>query len=328
VLTLDENSQGTLTFDDIQNRNLLAHYDGVEIILKSDTETDGFEQVAYSYALPIAGIQYVRQLLVSSPMTPQQVALIQGIVSNTQLMDKTAQEMLSAYENEDEAGIQENAEVIMNLLVGSQSQQHKDWNGDRQVIDPGDGYGILINVDNLGYVQAIYSHADYVANSPGASQNMIVNGENVKICAQNLAQWAAQLRDQTLTILTSDSSDLGQPVRTSVTLADQMLNGVDQDNDGQIGAVTNECGVQTSYEYSYRMADMPLLPVNLMDTPTPTPTFSAFITPTKTSRQQPAATSPNITVPNTSPPNTPVPPDPPNPQPTQKPPKPTKTPKK
>ena len=328
TLLLDENGQGTLTYEDGQNRNLLAYYDGVEITIKSDTETDEFEQVAYSYNLPTAGLQYVRQLLVSFSMVPQQVALIQGIYSNTQLIDKTAKEMLSAYENGNETGIQENAEAIMNLLVGSQSQQHKDWNGDGLITDPGDSYGLLINADNLGYVQAIYSHADYVANSPGASPNMIVNGENVKICAQNLAQWASQLRDHILTILTSDSSDLRQPIRDSAALANQMLNGVDQDNDGQIEAIANECGVQTSYEYSYRMADMPLLPVNLIDTPTPTPTFSILIAPTRTPIRQPGATSPNITVPNTSPPNTPVPPNPPNPQPTQKPPKPTKTPKK
>ncbi|HKY56002.1 MAG TPA: hypothetical protein VJM08_16930, partial [Anaerolineales bacterium] len=279
----------------------------------------------------------VRQLLVSFSMVPQELPLVQGISANIQLIDKAAQEMLSNYENGDEAGTQENAEAIMNLLVGSQSQQHKDWNGDGQITDPGDGYGLLINTDNLGYIQAIYSHADYVANSPGASPNMITNGESVKLCAQNLAQWASQLKNQTLIILTSDSSDLGQPVRDSAVLAEQMLNGIDQNNDGHIEAVANECGVLTSYEYAYRMADMPLLPVNRIDTPTPTPTFPFFIAPTSTSRRQPVATSPNITVPNTSPPNTappntsppntPIPQNSPNPQPTQKEPKPTKTPK-
>jgi hypothetical protein len=139
---------------------------------------------------------------------------------------------------------------------------------------------------------------------------MIVNGENVKVCAQNLALRAAQLRDHVLTILNSDSEDLDQPVRDSTALADQMLNGMDVDNDGEIEAVANECGVQTSYDYAYRMADMPLLPVNLIDTPTPTPTFSIFAIPTNTSGR-PGATSPNIpntSPPNTAPPNTPVPP--------------------
>ena len=56
---------------------------------------------------------------------------------------------------------------------------------------------------------------------------------------------------------------------------------------------------------------MPLLPVNRIDTPTPTPTFSIFVAPTNTSVRQPNATSPNVpntSQPNTAPPNTPVPP--------------------
>jgi len=310
VLVLDEIGQGSLTYNDNLSRNLLANYEGVEITIRSSTESDGSEQLAYSYTLPATGLQYVRQLLVSFSLAPQQVALIQGIFVNTQLLDQVAKAMLSAHQMGDQAGIQENAEAIMNLLVGSQSQQHKDWNGNNQITDQGDGYGFLINADNLGYIQAIYSHADYVSNSPGASPAMIVNGENIKVCAQNLALWAAQLRDHILTILSPDSADSDQPVRDSAALANQMLNGMDLDNDGEIEAVANECGVLASYEYAYHMADMPLLPVNLIDTPTPTPTFSIFAIPTNTSGR-PGATSPNIpntSPPNTAPPNTPVPP--------------------
>ncbi len=325
ILLLQANGQGTLTFDDDQNRNLLATFDGVEITIKSDTDSESkaFEQVAYSYTLPATGLQYVRQLLVSFSLLPQQAALIQGLSTNTQLIDQAADEMLDAYENRDEAGIRENAEAIMNLLVGGQSQHHKDWDDNGQITDPGDGYGFLINADNLGYVQAIYAHADYVSNSPGASQNMITNGETIKNCAQNLAQWASQLRDHTLAILTSDSSDLGLPVRTSAALADQILNGVDADNDGNIESVSNECGVLAAYEHAYRMVDMPLLPVNSIDTPTPTATLSIFIAPTRTSVRPP-----NDSPPDDSLANTPVPPDNTNPKPTKRPPRPTKTPKK
>ncbi|HET9904988.1 MAG TPA: protein kinase, partial [Anaerolineales bacterium] len=258
LLEIDENGQGTLTYTDAENRNLLALYDGVEIRIKPDADADinGVEQVAYSYTLPNAGLQYARQLMVSISILPQQVALIHGISANSQLMSKTGEELLSAYENGDEAGVQENAEAMMNLMVGSKSAQHKDWNGDGQISDPGDGYGFLINGDNLGYIQALYSYADYVANSPGASLNMISNGENLKVCAQNLSQWTAQLRDHAQTILTSDSTDVASPVRDSAAMAVRILNGIDEDNDGVIEAVSGECGVLSSYEFAYRMLDM------------------------------------------------------------------------
>ena len=296
ILVLDENGRGVLTFNDRPAQNLLAAYDRVEVTIKpkAGSDTNGFQQIAYAYTLPESGLKFIRDLLVSSRLAPEQVALIQGLSANTKLIDQTARDMQVAYENEDEAGTRKRAEDLINLLAGSRSEDHKDWNGDGKATDLGDGYG-LFNENNLGYIQAVYSHADYAANSPGASRNMIVNGERVKVCAENLAQWVLQLRESVLTILNSTSfSDMDKPVRDSVALADQILNGVDQDDNGTIEPASGECGVRTTYEYAYYMADMPLLPVNPLDTPTatstpsPTATGSTFITrPTNTSTRPP-----------------------------------------
>ena len=328
ILELDENGKGTLTFDDSQKQNLLAVYDGVELTIKpnKDSTPDVSERIAYSYTLPEAGLQYIRRLLVSFPMTPKQIALMQGISANTRLIDEASREMLGAYENGDNTSTKGSAEAILNLLVGAESQEHKDWNQDGLTTDPGDGYGFLLNGDNLGYIQAVYSHADYAVNSPGASQNMIVNGESVKTCAQNLAGWASQLQDRVSTIITSDTSaDLDGPIHDSVALAGKILNGLDEDNNGKIDPVSGECGMLTAYEHAYRMADMPLLPVSPFDTPTPTATSSTFIRPTSTS-----VSAPNIS--QNTPQSTQAPPpgnnpNPNNPKPTKKPPRPTRNPK-
>lgn len=324
ILALDKNGKGTLTFNDTQNQNLLAVYDGVELTIKPNTDStpNASERIAYSYTLPEGGLQYVRNLLVSFPMTPEQAALIQGIAANIRLIDQASRQMLTAYENGGSTETKQSAESVLNLLVGAQSPEHKDWNHDGQITDPGDGYGLLLNGDNLGYIQAIYSHVDYAVNSSGASQNMIVNGESVKTCAQNLAGWASQLQERVSVILTSDSStDLNAPIHDAAAIADKMLNGSDKDNSGKIEPVSGECGMLTAYEYTYRMADMPLLPVNPLGTPTPTSTSSGFIQPTNT-----AIRPPNTAQDTPRPQNTSAPP--PNPQPTKKPPKPTKTPKK
>jgi len=338
ILVLDENGRGVLAFDDRQDQNLLAAYDRVEVTTKpkAGSDTNGFQQIAYAYTLPASGLEYIRRLLVSSPLAPKQVPLIQGLSATTKLIDQTAREMLSAYENGDQSGTRESAEGIINLLAGSRSQEHKDWDGDGQITDPGDGYGLWLNSDNLGYIQAVYSHADYAANSPGASQNMIVNGEHVKVCAQNLAEWAPQLRERALTILDSTSlSDMDKPVHDSVALADQILNGVDQDDNGTIEPASGECGVRTAYEYAYYMADMPLLPVNPLDTPTatatasPTSTGSFFIRPTNTSTRPPNTQNTPVPATNNPPSNPTNPPSNPTdpPPPTDKPKKPTHTPR-
>jgi len=335
ILVLDENGRGTLTFQDSQHQNLLGLYDKVEIVIKpkADSSGNGFEQIAYSYTLPEAGLEFVRRLLVSSSLAPGQIALIQGLATNARLIDQTTREMLSAYESQDQTETRKDAEAILNLLTGNESQEYKDWNGDGQTADPGDGYGLSLNGDNLGYIQAVYSHADYASNSPGASQNMIVNGERVKLCIQNLAQWVPQLREHLLAIFNSTSlSDMDTPVHDSAAQADQMLNGVDQDDNGKIEPTSGECGVLTAYDYAYYMADMPLLPVNPLDTPTVTVTSSLTVTlspfaiPT-TNTPVPQPNIRNTPVPATNnPPSHPTNP-PNNPAPTQKPKKPTHTPR-
>ncbi|HEX9389518.1 MAG TPA: protein kinase [Anaerolineales bacterium] len=349
VLHVDENGKGELTFDDPQDRDLLAYYDQVEITIEPNAVSDpnGSPGIAYAYALPEAGIPYLRGLMVSFPGIPEQVGLIHGLNKNVKLIDEAGRDMLSDYENGNEAGARQNAESIINILVGNQSPDHKDWDGDGQVTDPGDGYGLFLNGNNLGYFQAVYSYADYAVNSPGASRNMIVNGEDVKVCSENLARWAPELRNDISTIFNAASlSELAQEIQRSAELADQMLNGVDKNEDGEIEPTSEECGVLVAYESTYHMADMPLLPVTAnplaqgaltptAQTATPATPLSPFMgTPTKqpgqnalpmtvapTSQSQPTSPSNNNNQPKPTkkpkPTDRPNPPNPgPNPHPT------------
>jgi hypothetical protein len=196
--------------------------------------------------------------------------------------------MLSAYESGNAAVVLHNAEAMMNLLVGNQNPDYRDWNRNGQIADAGDGFGLLLNGNNLGYIQAVYSQADYAANTPGATQKMITHGGDVKTCVQNLASWAPELRDHLSTIITASSNvNLEAPIRDTAALTDRMLNGVDANNNGRIEAIPGECGVLSTYEFAYYMADMPLLPVSTFLTyltgtpPTPTP-MGTFINITGT----------------------------------------------
>lgn len=297
ILRVDGNGKGELTFSDPQNQNLLATYSAVEITLEQSPGPDpnAGANVAYAYALPEAGLAYMRRLLVTDPSISEQVGLIQGLTSNAELVNEAARQMLDNRQNGDEAAVKQRAESIMNLLVGNENRQdHKDWNSDGRVTDPGDGYGFLLNGDNLGYIQAVYSHADYAINSAGATRNMIVNGENVKVCTQNLAGWVPELRDHMSAILNAPSLEgMDAIIQRSADLAEQMLNGIDLDENGRIDPVSEECGARVAYDYAYHMADMPLLPVtvdslatSIAGSATVPPAFtstpSSFIFPTPT----------------------------------------------
>jgi serine/threonine protein kinase len=353
ILSLDSNGKGTLVFPDPQDLNLIARFDHVEITLEPNPDLDSASsgQVAYSFTQPAEGYVHVRYLLSSFPNAPQRIGLIQGLSWDSKIINETADKMLASLERGDNAGVRKKAESIMNLLAGSQSQDYKDWNKDGGLTDASDGYGLLLNGDNLGYIQAVYAEADYAANTPGATQKMIVNGEDVKICVQNLAQWIPQLQTQLSTILTSaPGTDLEQPVRAAAALAKQIADGTDLDGNGKIDPLVGEGGTQTAYEFAYYMADMPILPVGLTPTanalgtitiPTATSTLprgsststkttegiqQSTPTPQQTSAQ-PSSTQPVSTQPApTQPPSTHAPP----PRPTDKPkptPKPTDEPK-
>ena len=297
TLSIDSGGRGELTYDDPQARNLLSVYQGVEITVVPSASSSDPPRLAYAFTLSNPGLAYLRGLMVSFPTTPQQTSLINGLMENAESMDQAAREMLDAYQNDNETGIRENAEAMLNMLVGDQSPDYQDWNMDGQVRDPGYGYGFLLNGDQIGYIQAVYSHADYAVHSPGASRNMIVNGENVKACAQNLARWAPELRQHLLTILHGEVlSEKDVEVQRSAELASQMLSGIDLNENGGVEPIPGECGALVANEYTYRMADMPLLPVAAEEiaTPSQTTTPSALILATSTKREQvqpPAATA-------------------------------------
>src|SRR6185436_4422438 len=120
----------------------------------------------------------------------------------------------------DKSGALKKGEEALNLLAGAQGGDHKDWDRSGKIDDESDGYGLLLNGSSFGYIQAVYAEADYTVSTSGATQFMIENGEVVKTCAQNLAQWTPQLRNLLLTILTSTSdSEISGAIKDLVTLA-------------------------------------------------------------------------------------------------------------
>ena len=204
----------------------------------------------------------MRHLLFSFGATPQQIGFIRGLDTDTTLLNELARQMLDSFRAGDEPALGLHAEQTLNVIVGSQSQDHRDWNADGSIDDPGDGYGLLLNGENLGYIQGTFTHANLSLSSPDATSNMLIHGEHVKFCAVNLSEWTPQLRDQLIAILESpfDSPDLEQMIREAVALTEQLRNGIDINGDENIDPIAGEGGVITAYEHAYYMADMVILP--------------------------------------------------------------------
>ena len=264
VIAFDPQNQGSLAFVDKEGQNLLGKYRTVEITREPDPDPspNSSNDVAFSASLPPDGLTHIRHLLVSFNATPEKTGFIRGLDADTRLLHESAQQMLASLEAREEAGVDLHAERMLNLILGSQSEEYRDWNGDGTVDDPGDGYGLLLNGENLGYIQGTFTHANLSLTSPDTTQNMLTHGTHVKDCATNLDGWTAQLRDQLRAILNApfDSPELEGMVREAVALADKIRNGIDVNGNENIEPVSGEGGAVTAYEHAYYMADMVIIP--------------------------------------------------------------------
>lgn len=276
ILVLDENGKGELIFKQPEGVNLISLYDSVELTMEPNPDDDPRSSglVAYSFTLPEAGLTHVRYVLSSFPSTPEKKALIQGLYSNIDIIHDLAQEMQKASDDNVQTTVSLNAEAILNIIVGDQSPNHKDWNNDGQIDDPGDGFGLVLNGRNPGYLEAVYMEADTIVTSAGASQPMVTHGEGLKTCVQNLAQWTPELQKVMNAILEAPAeNNVTQLVADAVALTEKMLNGIDLDSNGTVAPLPGEGGAQTAYDQAYHMADMPLRAVGIFNIGTGTPTY-------------------------------------------------------
>ena len=264
LIAFDGQNRGSLAFVADDGQNLLGKYRTLEITREPDPDPspNSSNDVVYLVSLPSDGLTHVRHLLVSFGATPGQVGLVHGLDTDTILLNESAQQMLAAFEAGDEAVLDLQAERMLNLILGSQSEEYQDWNGDGAIDDPGDGFGLLLNGENVGYIQGTFTHANLSLTSPDPTQNMLTHGAHVKDCATNLDGWTAQLRDQLRAILNTsfDSPELEGLVRDAVALADKIRNGIDVNGNENIEPVPGEGGAVTAYEHAYYMADMAIVP--------------------------------------------------------------------
>jgi len=263
TIAFDAEGRGSLSYVDSGGRNLIGTYSALEITVElGDGNPNSSNNIAFSVRLPESGLTHVRHLLFSFSATPNQIGFIRGLDANTKLLTDLSSQMLTAFDSGNDADMLLQAERMLNLIVGNKSvPDYKDWNGNGTIDDAGDGYGLLLNGEQLGYIQGTFSHADLAITSPDATQNMLTHGEHVKLSADNVSNWTAQLRTQLIALLENPSSpDREATIRQAVAMANQIRNGLDVNGNENIEPIAGEGGAITAYEHSYYMADMLILP--------------------------------------------------------------------
>ncbi len=263
VLTADDKGTYSLIFVDPQSRNLLADYSQMEITVEPspDNSPNPSGEVAYSSGIPREALTHIRHLMVATDETPNKIGMIDGLRNNATLVNQSAEAMLAAYTGNQPQDIRSNAEALVNLVVGSQDPSHIDWDANGIINDPGDGYGILVNGDQTGYIEGTHHHSSYSAEAEDSAPNIRLHNEHVEISIHNIEGWAIQLRDTAKRIAQApEGANIEADVRTAVTLANQILNGLDTNGNELIEPIAGEGGAITAYQHAYYMADMPILP--------------------------------------------------------------------
>ena len=263
VLTQDASGPFTLNYVDPQGRNLLDEFGHMEITLEPnpDDSPNPSGDVAYSSAVPMGSLMHIRHLLVRMEDNPNHIGMVVGLVNDATLVNQAAKGMLGDYTSGNTGSMRANAEALVNIIAGKQnSDMYKDWDNNGKINDPSDGYGILLNGNQAGYVGGVIDHAELAAKASDATSEIRMHKDHVIICAKNVEDWATQLRDIAIRIAQSKPGDnVEADVRSAATIADHILNGIDINGNESIEPILGEGGALTAYAHADYMSDMPIL---------------------------------------------------------------------
>ena len=255
------NGSANLAFTSPEGRNLVADFDALEVSAEPSPDSNPMPTgtVLLRGKLPPQALVHIRHLLVSRTDTPKNIGYAVGLLHETQLLETTAGELFTALTNQDLRAVKQKAETLANLIEGRAGKNYGDLDGDGTVTDASDGFGLLPNGDQLGYVQGTIEHAKLAAGQPDATENVKLHSGHTQIMAKNVGDWSANLRDLALQIARAENLQSAEPTaRQAVALAKQILNGQDLNGNEQVEPIPGEGGALLAYQHAQFMADIAL----------------------------------------------------------------------
>jgi serine/threonine protein kinase len=271
-ITIDASNSGQLVFTDTAGQNLLE-YGQVWITEEQDgvlvSEPSG--EAVYSSVFPPESLVYVRNVELAYNGVPNDLALMQGLyyyaasyintpINGDRINDPEFVSIVTAYENQDEATVRKNIEMVINQIVGDSSDQYKDYDSDGQVdVYSSDGFGSLENGEHAGYLNETELNLKAAADAPDSTANIREQSGNIQICIANMRGWTNQILPLALQLTEAPFGPEMQPLIDELSnLGNSLLDGADTNNNGQIEPMEGECGAGKAYEYGWYMSDFPI----------------------------------------------------------------------
>jgi len=272
-VTADASGSGQLVYTAADGKNLLE-FGQIQISKEQDgaSVSKPTGDIVYSSIFPPQTLAYARNVELSYAGTPDNLALIQGLyyysgsyintpINGDPVNDPEFVGLVKAYEqDQEEATVRKNTEMVINQIVGDQSDQYKDYNGDgTKDVYSSDGYGSLPNGDHPGYLDETAKNAKAAADAPDSTPNIREQSQNIQICIQNMKGWTDQILPLALQLNDTEFGPQMKPIIDQLSkLGSALVNGMDTNNNGQIEPIEGECGAGKAYESAQFMLDVPL----------------------------------------------------------------------
>ncbi|HET6319631.1 MAG TPA: plastocyanin/azurin family copper-binding protein [Chloroflexota bacterium] len=218
-------------------------------------------QVADESRLPNEALPGIQQLLVDGPGLPVRQGYAVGLASETREMERHARLLVQAQAAGDVPGIRRHAEHIFNLIVGAADAEFGDLDGDGRAQSAGDGFGLLANGEQPGYIGATLEATTIAANAADATPTIAVHAKYVRTSAENMRGWATEARSLALELsAVADLKAVARPAARLLNLAKWLAVGDDVNADGEISPIVGEGGALVAYEHAQFMAGVMFFP--------------------------------------------------------------------
>jgi serine/threonine protein kinase len=269
-LAFDASGVGRLEYTEPDANNLLDSVRELRITREQNSASDSTPsaEVVYSSVFPPQALAHIRNLGVSFEGGSDNASLLAGLfyysgsyVEATINGDAASNYVgiSAAYENNDEATLRKRNEELINMIVGEQSDQYKDYDGDGQEDTQANGYGSLPNGDQAGYLQQTAFEAQAAAEAPDATSNIRQQNEALQVCIQNMKEWTDQILPLALELQEMRFGPEMQPIIQQLsTLGKALSDGVDANGNGTKESIQGECGALQAYDYITYMEDFPI----------------------------------------------------------------------
>jgi serine/threonine protein kinase len=261
-LNVDPLGNGSLSFSDIQRRTLPSSFTNLIITTESELTSSPGTDVVYSGRIVAEAARAFNEIFIASPngLLPSTGVGLEGytpsVVANAGLLAGAISEGAIAHQHTGLAaqattlgGLRLHAEHTINSLRGTQD----DLDGNGRGENPGRGIGVY------HFLDLIEEQLDTAGNAPGISVGLQSDIEVVRICLNNARRWADDIVSfETELLTTTDINSMDDQKTNSTAAADRMMNGFDQNNNGQIEPFEGECGLSQLDDYGVLISSIDL----------------------------------------------------------------------